>query len=298
MTALDSLIAMSRALGEPAREYVVIGEGNTSMRRDGDSFVVKASGHQLHNIGAGGFVTLCSAPLLDMLDQPPATHSDIKRITQAAVVVPSPHFNGGTEGGWASQRDAPTESLGGETEGGRASQRDAPTESLGGETEADSPSPSIEASFHAMLLQECGARYIGHTHPTAVNQILCSEFAAAFALQRRFPDEVVLCGPESALVGYADPGLPLAIAMRESVREYMQRQGEAPKVILLANHGLVALGQTPAEVLNITAMTVKAARIYHGALLTGKPTHLPAQEVEHLYRRPDEIYRRNLFVSK
>ena len=277
--SLDSLIAMSRALGEPAREYVVIGEGNTSVRRDGDSFVVKASGHQLHNIGAEGFVALRSAPLLDMLDQPPATNSEIKRITQAAVIAPSPHFNGGTEGDWASQRDAPTESLGGETEG-------------------DLPSPSIEASFHAMLLQECGARFIGHTHPTAVNQILCSEYAAAFALQRRFPDEVVLCGPESALVGYADPGLPLALAMRESVREYMQRQGEAPKVILLANHGLVALGQTPAEVLNITAMTVKAARIYHGALLTGKPTHLPAQEVEHLYRRPDEIYRRNLFVSK
>ena len=298
MTALDNLIAMSRALGEPARDYVVIGEGNTSMRLDAERFAVKASGHQLHNIGAEGFVALRSAPLLDMLDQPPATHSEIKRITQAAVISPSPHFNGGTEGAWASQRDAPTESLGGETEGGRASQRDAPTESLGGETEGDSPSPSIEASFHAMLLQECGARYIGHTHPTAVNQILCSDYASDFARQRRFPDEVVLCGPESALVPYADPGLPLAIAMRASVRDYMQRQGEPPKLILLANHGMVALGQTPSEVLNITAMAVKAARIYHGALMTGKPTHLPAQEVEHLYRRPDEIYRRNLFVSK
>ena len=290
MTALDNLIAMSRALGEPARDYVVIGEGNTSMRLDAERFAVKASGHQLCNIGADGFVTLIIAPLLALLDDPPATNSEIKRSTQAAVVgFASPYGYGGTEGGCA--RD-------GGTEGGRASQRDAPTDSLGGETEGDSPSPSIEASFHAMLLQECGARYIGHTHPTTVNQILCSDYASDFARQRRFPDEVVLCGPESALVPYADPGLPLAIAMRASVHDYMQRQGEPPKLILLANHGMVALGQTPSEVLNITAMAVKAARIYHGALMTGKPTHLPAQEVEHLYRRPDEIYRRNLFVSK
>ena len=29
---LDSLIQMTRALGEPAMDYVIIGEGNTSMR--------------------------------------------------------------------------------------------------------------------------------------------------------------------------------------------------------------------------------------------------------------------------
>lgn len=255
---LDSLIAMSRALGDPARDYVIIGEGNTSMRRDADSFVVKASGHHLHNIDAEGFVSLRMAPILALLDDPPATLSEEKARTQAAIISPaSPCLDGGTEGG----------------------------------------SPSIEASFHAMLLHECGARYIGHTHPTAVNQLLCSEYAANFALQRRFPDEVVLCGPQSALAPYADPGLPLALEMRKTVRAYMDEQNEAPKLILLVNHGLIALGQTPTEVLNITAMAVKAARIYHGALLTGSPTHLPADEVEHIYRRPDEIYRRKLFVN-
>ena len=148
-----------------------------------------------------------------------------------------------------------------------------------------------------MLLNDCGVKFIGHTHPTAVNQIMCSEYAADFALKRRFPDEVVLCGPQSALVPYADPGLPLAIIMRQRVREFMAAHGEAPKLILLENHGMIALGDSPAEILNITAMAVKAARIHLGALLTGKPTYLPEEEVWHLYRRPDEIYRRNLFVE-
>ena len=249
---LTSLIDMTRALGEPSMDYVIIGEGNTSRRLDEDSFCVKASGHQMQGIDERGFVAVRIAPILAMLDDPPATLSEEKAITQAAVI---------------------------------------PANSDG------APRPSVEASFHAMLLHECAVAYIGHTHPTAINQLMCSEFAADFALQRRFPDEVVLCGPQSVLVPYADPGLPLAQMMRERVRAYMATNGETPKLILLENHGMIALGDSAAEILKITAMAVKAARIYLGALLTGKPTHLPEDEVWHVYRRPDEIYRRRLFVE-
>ena len=261
---LSDLINMTRALGEPAMDYVIIGEGNTSMRIDEDSFYVKASGHQMHNISEDGFVAVRLAPMLAMLDNPPQTLTEQKAITQSAVIHADSAFPPDTSGG---------------TEGGLAS------------------SPSIEVSFHAMLLHDCDAGFIGHTHPTAINQIMCSEHASDFALKRRFPDEVVLCGPQSALTPYADPGLPLAIVMRERVQQFMAAHGEAPKLILLENHGMIALGDSPAEILNITAMAVKAARIHLGALLTGAPAYLPDDEVWHLYRRPDEIYRRNLFVE-
>ncbi|MCY3918020.1 MAG: class II aldolase/adducin family protein [Chloroflexi bacterium] len=250
---LSDLITMTRALGEPALDYVIIGEGNTSMRMDDASFYVKASGHQMHHISESGFVAVRLAPMLAMLDDPPRTLTEQKRITASATLA----------------QDASGAGL----------------------------SPSIEVSFHAMLLNDCGVKFIGHTHPTAVNQIMCSQYAADFALKRRFPDEVVLCGPRSALVPYADPGLPLAIVMRERVLAYMDEEGEAPKLILLENHGMIALGDSPTEVLNITAMAVKAARIFLGALLTGKTIYLPEAEVWRLYRRPDEIYRRNLFVA-
>ncbi len=269
---LSDLITMTRALGEPALDYVIIGEGNTSMRRDDHSFYIKASGQQMRDIGEDGFVAVRLAPILAMLDDPPQTLTEQKAITESAILPPN--TLGGNEGGLAF----PPNALGG-NEGGLA------------------PSPSIEVSFHAMLLHDCGVQFIGHTHPGAINQILCSEYAADFAQQRRFPDEVVLCGPQSALVPYADPGLPLANIMRERVREYTAEYDEAPRLILLENHGMIALGDSPAEILNITAMAVKAARIFHGALLTGKPTHLPAEEVSHLYQRPDEIYRRQRFVA-
>ena len=155
--------------------------------------------------------------------------------------------------------------------------------------------PSIEVSFHAMLLHECGVNVIAHTHPTAVNQILCSTRADQFANNRIFPDEVVLCAPQSLLIPYADPGLPLAIIMREGVRKYNEKHGEPPRVILLKNHGLITLGQTPQEALNITYMAVKAAQIFMGACTIGEPVFMLREEVVHIYHRPDEIYRQEKF---
>lgn len=160
--------------------------------------------------------------------------------------------------------------------------------------------PSTEVTFHAMLLAECadyGVQFIGHTHPVAVNRLMCSTRAEQFAVTRRFPDEVVLCGPISVFIPYRDPGLPLALAIRERVREYIAVEDEPPKVILLQNHGLIALGATPLEVLNITAMCVKSAEIFAGACAVGEPTFMTEADIRHIYRRPDEIARRRGFVG-
>lgn len=157
--------------------------------------------------------------------------------------------------------------------------------------------PSVEVSFHAMLLKECDVPFVGHTHPVTVNQIMCSNKAEDYAKKRLFPDDVVLTGPESVLLDYHDPGLPLAIVMRDAVREYMERIGEAPKVILLKNHGLIVLGQTPTEILNTTAMAVKSAEIFVGAHAVGEPVYMTEEDIWHIYKRPDEIYRRKRFVS-
>jgi len=157
--------------------------------------------------------------------------------------------------------------------------------------------PSVETSFHAMLLHDCGVNCIAHTHPVAVNRLLCSAHAETFARNRIFPDEVVLCGPESIFVPYVDPGLPLAIAIREQVRAYMAKYEEAPKVILLASHGLITLGSTSTEALNITMMANKAAEILWGALQLGEVPFMTEEEIMHIYKRPDEIYRRQRFVN-
>ncbi len=247
---LDNLVSMTRALGQPELDYVIIGEGNTSQRIDSETFWVKASGRQMQTIDRSGFVAMRFKPLLDLLDNPPNSAAQVQQVMM----------------------DARTEAS--------ASNR-----------------PSVEATFHAVLLADCGARVIAHTHPVAVNQVMCSSRAEQFAHHRLFPDDVVLCGPESVFVPYTDPGLPLAIAIRERVRAFTERYGEPPKTILMANHGLIALAQTHEEALNITAMAVKAAAIFMGACAIGEPVFMAEADVLHIHRRPDEIYRRGLFAA-
>jgi rhamnose utilization protein RhaD (predicted bifunctional aldolase and dehydrogenase) len=152
--------------------------------------------------------------------------------------------------------------------------------------------PSVEAIFHAYLLTLPGVNFIGHTHPIAVNQILCSKHAKAFAKRRLFPDEIVCCGVESVFVPYTDPGLKLAQAMRTAVVAYITRVSRAPRVILLENHGFIALGPTPESVLAATLMGTKAAEIFVGAAAIGDvPRFLTPAQVVRIAGRPDEHYR-------
>lgn len=156
--------------------------------------------------------------------------------------------------------------------------------------------PSIEVLFHAWLLTLEGVHFVGHAHPVHIVQILCSPRARDFAEHRMFPDEIVCCGPASVYVPYADPGLPLAWQIRERTKDFLREHGQAPRLILLQNHGVIALGATPRAVLGALLMAEKAARIFVGAAAMGGPTFLLPQHVERITARPDEAARqRQLF---
>ncbi len=156
----------------------------------------------------------------------------------------------------------------------------------------DSKKPSVEAIFHAYLLTLPGVNFVGHTHPITVNQVLCSNHAQTFATRRLFPDEIVCCGVESVLVPYTDPGLKLSQAIKTAVEAYIARLSRAPRIILLENHGLIALGATPEAVLAGTLMAAKAAEIFMGAAaISVAPRFLSPAQVERIAGRPDEHYR-------
>jgi rhamnose utilization protein RhaD (predicted bifunctional aldolase and dehydrogenase) len=154
--------------------------------------------------------------------------------------------------------------------------------------------PSVETVLHALALQLEGVNFVGHTHPTAVNTLLCSQKAEEAASGRLFPDHIVYCGPASVYVPYTDPGVPLARAVRDSIGRYIDAHHEIPKVILMQNHGLITLGRTAQEVEDITAMAVKAARVLLGTYALGGPRFLTAENVARIHTRPDEAYRRKV----
>jgi rhamnose utilization protein RhaD (predicted bifunctional aldolase and dehydrogenase) len=69
---LDAIVALSRALGDPARELAILGEGNTSLRTGAATMLVKASGASLGAVTSADFVALETAPLIALLDDPSA----------------------------------------------------------------------------------------------------------------------------------------------------------------------------------------------------------------------------------
>lgn len=247
---IDELVALSRRIGRPENDYVVLAEGNTSVLLDDGTFLVKASGARLDGIDAADFVQLRLAPLLAAVVD--ADGRDARELFRSARVEPS-----GT-----------------------------------GE-------PSIETFVHVVALGLGGARYVVHTHPTVLTALLCSAAAEEILLAGPlFPDEVVACGRTPLYVPYFEPGLELARALAPRLQDYLEREGEPPRTILLANHGVVALGASAPEAEAITAMAVKAARIRASAAQAGGLRPLPEASVRELSVRDDELERRARLAGK
>jgi ribulose-5-phosphate 4-epimerase/fuculose-1-phosphate aldolase len=80
--------------------------------------------------------------------------------------------------------------------------------------------------------------------------------------------------------------------MRDELQRYQQAFGRQPKMALMVNHGVVALGQTPTEVLNILLMADKWAKVLQGTYALGGPNYLTPADVERIDNRLDEHYRR------
>ena len=163
---------------------------------------------------------------------------------------------------------------------------------LASRVDSSAKRPSTEAVFHAYLLSLAGISWVAHTHPIAVNGIVCSPRAKDFATRRLFPDEIVCCSQQSVLVPYVDPGVPLARLIRKGVEQHQAKLDELPRVLLLVNHGLIAPATSAAGAMAATLMAVKAAEIFNLAAIHGGPVFLDSTGVERIESRNDEHYRR------
>jgi rhamnose utilization protein RhaD (predicted bifunctional aldolase and dehydrogenase) len=252
---LTQLVAMSHNLGDPALDYVILGEGNTSARADGETFWVKASGIELRTIDQAGFVRVSFERVLAMLGARDLTDEQVRQRLSQAKVDPLT----GT-----------------------------------GPVPDDGVQPSVETVLHAICLSLENVNFVGHTHPTAINAVTCSANFETAVSGRLFPDEIVVCGLAPVVVPYTDPGVPLARKVRNVINQYIDAYSEIPKVILMQNHGLIALGRSAQQVENVTAMAVKTARVLLGTYTLGGPHFLSARHVDRIHTRPDELYRRKL----
>ena len=122
--------------------------------------------------------------------------------------------------------------------------------------------PSIETFLHALLPW----KYVVHTHPVYVNAVACAHGGAAL-LQDWLGDDGF------AWVDYAKPGLELGLALKSSMAAYHQSHANAPRLIVLANHGLIVGGDDLDDIREHTRRITTTLRQRVGDLPS--PTHSP-----------------------
>lgn len=240
----EELVALTRQLGDPSADLVVLAEGNTATALPGGRLAVKVSGAGMRSAGVDDFVVGDLGPLVEVLTDPSTNQTQLTAALSA-----------------------------GSTSDGRPLRA------------------SIETLVHVAAYARGVAIWSGHTHPVAVLGLLSTAEAQEIWERPIFPDEAVVCG-HPLFVPYAEPGIALGRLVLDGISRYLDDEGVAPRLVLLANHGILALGSTAAEVAAVTTMCVKAARVRAIALSSGTLVPLEADHARMLADRPDEVERR------
>jgi rhamnose utilization protein RhaD (predicted bifunctional aldolase and dehydrogenase) len=247
------LLALTRLLGEPARDLVVLAEGNTSELLDGGRLVVKASGAGLADATADDFVVIDVDDVMAVVRDGQATQRDLS----AALLVSGTERPAG-----AGPRRGSIETV-------------------------------VHAAVHAVAREHgvASTRFVGHTHPTEVVGLLASVRAESAWAQILYSDEAVVIG-QPLFVPYATPGIELGRVYLRELDRYVREQGRLPQLVLLANHGIVALAPTPAGIEGVSTMAVKGARVRASAYAVGGPRGLTDEQVRKFFDREDISERR------
>jgi rhamnose utilization protein RhaD (predicted bifunctional aldolase and dehydrogenase) len=237
------LIALTRSLGDPAKEQVILAEGNTSQLLDDGRLVVKASGSRMRDATAEDFVVVDLPPLVDLIRSESATQADLTAALDA-----------------------------GEIDGRRRR-------------------GSIETLVHVAVQAVQPAAYIGHTHPTEVVGLLASSQAETAFARAAYSDEAVVIG-RPLFVPYAQPGIDLGRLFFQRLVNHVERSGQLPQLVLLANHGIVAIAPTADGVEGLCEMAVKAAKVRRIAWSVGELTPLTDEAIDKFFGRDDIAERR------
>lgn len=242
------LLALTRTLGDPVKDLVILAEGNTSQRLDDGRIAVKASGAYMAAASRDDFVVTEVPSIIDLIDDPASTQEDLTALLDAG------------EHGGARRRG------------------------------------SIETVVHAAVQAVRPTEFVAHTHPTAVLGLLTSVHAETAFAEWVYSDEAVVIG-FPLFVPYAAPGIELGRLFLERLRGYVQERDELPSVVLLGNHGIVAIAGSADAAEAITLMTVKGARARVQALSIGGVRGLGADAVSHYFERTDMAERRKKLAA-
>ena len=239
----QDLVELTRSLGRPERDLVILAEGNTSQLLEDGRLVVKASGSNMATATRDDFVTVDVEPFLDLLRRADSTQDEVTAALDAGVA-------------------------GGQRRRG-----------------------SIEALVHVAVQAVSPVQFVGHTHPTAILGLMASVRAQEAYDYWVYSDEAVVIG-RPLYVPYASPGVELGRVFYRALQGYVEHHGQLPQLVLLGNHGIVAIAPTAAGVDGISAMAVKGAQVRATAYAIGGVSAIPTESVAKFFARTDISERR------
>lgn len=155
-----------------------------------------------------------------------------------------------------------------------------PVTDLNGERIAGKLKPSNETPMHALVYQKRpDVRSVIHTH---------SPYASTFAsLNEPIPAShylIAYAGTKIPVCDYALPGT------EELGRMAAETLDDDQNAILLKNHGVIAVGETGDDALNVAMMVEFCARIHYQARTIGEPEILSDETVNDLQRMFNKSY--------
>lgn len=130
--------------------------------------------------------------------------------------------------------------------------------------------PSVETSLHALL-----GRCVVHTHPSAVNGLLCAVDGQA-AVEGLFG----AMEPPCLFIEFCGAGFPLALRMLKEIGDFRREHGCMPEVIFLANHGLFVTTEDADRALELTAEVFSAIEAAAGKAIEGAGLPEPQTPLE------------------
>lgn len=141
---------------------------------------------------------------------------------------------------------------------------------LGGSVVEGERAPTTEKALHlACLRRYDDIHAVIHSHA-----VYCSMFAVA---RRPIPCVIeeldVYVGGEVPVAEYRMTGT-------DELAEEVARHVGDRAAVLMANHGLLAVGKDPRDAMKVTALVERTARIVWGSHLLGEAAPLPAETIE------------------
>ncbi|MEI6140886.1 MAG: class II aldolase/adducin family protein [Mariniphaga sp.] len=120
--------------------------------------------------------------------------------------------------------------------------------------------PSVETSLHEII----DYQYVVHTHPTKVNAVMCSINGESVCKE--------LFGAQSLFIPYTDPGYILFKKVEAEIASFTTKNGSAPQIIFLENHGVFVASDSISEIHQIYSTIVEKI---NGKLTTSLPESDP-----------------------